>query len=127
MKKITLLAAISFCFLFTKLYAQIGIGTPTPNASAMLDISAANKGLLIPRVNLTSLTDATTITNPVTSLLVYNTNAALTGSIGYYYNSGTSGSPMWTKLATGTGGNGWLLTGLGLTALFTAVKRQPAE
>ena len=50
MKKITLLAAISFCIFFTKLYAQVGIGTATPNAASMLHIDAGTnttKGILI--------------------------------------------------------------------------------
>ena len=50
MKKITLLAAISFCILFTKLYAQVGIGTATPNAAALLHVDAGTsttKGLLL--------------------------------------------------------------------------------
>jgi len=50
MKKITLLAAISFCILFTKLYAQVGIGTATPNATALLHVDAGTsttKGLLL--------------------------------------------------------------------------------
>ena len=50
MKKITLLAAISFCILFTKLYAQVGIGTAKPNAAAILHVDAGTsltKGLLI--------------------------------------------------------------------------------
>jgi len=50
MKKITLLTAISFSILFTKLYAQVGIGTSTPNAAAILHVDAGTsltKGLLI--------------------------------------------------------------------------------
>ena len=50
MKKITLLATISFCILFTKLYAQVGIGTATPNAAALLHVAAdtsTTKGLLV--------------------------------------------------------------------------------
>ena len=50
MKKITLLATISFCMLFTKLYAQVGIGTATPNAAALLHVDAGTsttKGLLL--------------------------------------------------------------------------------
>lgn len=71
-----------------------------PDASAMLDISSSGKGVLIPRVSLQSLNDGTTIASPATSLLVYNTNAALTGGAGFYYNSGTSGSPVWSRLQT---------------------------
>lgn len=77
----------------------------TPDVSAMLDIVSSGKGLLLPRVSLTSSTDAVTIATPATSLLVYNTNASITGTyadgVGYYYNAGTSGTPSWRKLAAG--------------------------
>jgi hypothetical protein len=68
----------------------------TADPSAILDVNATNAGLLVPRINLASLTDAATIANPTTSLLVYNTNAAL--GTGYYYNSGTPAAPVWTSL-----------------------------
>lgn len=74
----------------------------TPDISAMLDIVNSSKGLLIPRVSLISTTDAATITSPAVSLIVYNTNAAATGEyaagVGYYYNAGTVGSPLWRRL-----------------------------
>lgn len=54
-------------------FGRVGIGTPTPDTSALLDISDAHKGVLIPRVALTSTTDATTIPLPANSLLVYCT------------------------------------------------------
>ncbi|MEO6542400.1 MAG: hypothetical protein ABIN74_15465, partial [Ferruginibacter sp.] len=69
-----------------------------PAASAMLDIQGTDKGLLIPQINLTSLTDGNTITAPAHSLLIYNTNAALADGKGYYYNAGTPGTPAWVKL-----------------------------
>lgn len=76
-----------------------------PDVSAMLDIVNSSKGLLLPRVALTSTTDATTIVTPAVSLLVYNTNASITGTygdgVGYYYNAGTSIAPSWRKLAMG--------------------------
>jgi len=48
-------------------YSQQGVsvnttGTPA-DPSAMLDVSSASKGLLIPRVTLTSINDVTTIPN----------------------------------------------------------------
>src|ERR1035437_9429623 len=69
---------------------NVGIGTLTANSSAMLDIVSTSKGLLIPRVSLTNINLYAPITGtPVTSLLVYNTNAAMTGgSIGYWYWDG---------------------------------------
>jgi hypothetical protein len=82
-----------------RIFAQTGIGTTTPDASAKLDVSATNKGFLPPRVTLTSGTDNTTISNPATGLLVYNTgnNAELVA--GYYYWNGTS----WATIATAQG------------------------
>ncbi|HMU03252.1 MAG TPA: hypothetical protein PJ990_06495, partial [Saprospiraceae bacterium] len=52
---------------------NVGIGTSSPDLSSILDMVAADKGLLIPRVELTGLTDQVTISNGNTiSLLVYN-------------------------------------------------------
>ena len=96
MKKLLI---IFFFLSFTYIsMAQVGIGTTTPAASAKLDISSTSKGLLIPRVALTGTTDAVTISSPAVSLLVYNTTANSYVTPGYYYNSGTSGSPLWVKL-----------------------------
>lgn len=79
-------------------YSQsVGIGTNTPNTSAKLHIEATNRGLLIPRVALVDITNGTTPVNtPAISLLVYNTNATVTGGAGtgFYYWNGT----VWTKL-----------------------------
>src|SRR5690554_747598 len=53
-------------------YGQVGIGTLTPDNSSQLDVVANDKGILIPRISLTSTTDATTIKNGnVNSLLVF--------------------------------------------------------
>ncbi|WP_316634320.1 hypothetical protein [uncultured Flavobacterium sp.] len=76
--------------------AQVGMTGNAPDKSAALDINATNKGVLIPNVNLLSLTDKASITggNPITSLMVYNTNTSLTYGEGYYYWDGSS----WQKL-----------------------------
>ncbi|GIV26827.1 MAG: hypothetical protein KatS3mg027_0641 [Bacteroidia bacterium] len=86
-------------------------GTP-PNNSAGLDVDFPNKGLLVPRVALTSTTDGATIPSPATSLLVYNTGAGGLTPAGYYYNAGTPGSPNWVRLLiTGTPSDTWLTLG----------------
>lgn len=109
--KTSILLCLSLLFLFGKTNAQaVGIGTITPNSSAQLDVSSSSKGILVPRVNLTSLADDATITDPATSLLVYNTNALLAGGTGYFYNSGTPVAPVWVKMLTSTSA-GWSLTG----------------
>ena len=103
-------------FLFTvSIFAQTGIGTTTPNASAKLDVYATNKGFLPPRVTLTSTTDATTIASPAEGLLVYNL-----GSVGlqagYYYWNGAN----WSTIATASSaGNG--VTSTDMVKLYSEV------
>lgn len=70
---------VVFAFLsLNNFYAQVGIGTNTPDDSAILDIEAIDKGLLPPRMN-TNQRDA--IQNPSDGLLIFNTT---TGSLNYY-------------------------------------------
>lgn len=59
--------------------AQVGINTATPHPSALLDLNSLNKGLLLPRVALTSTTDITTVPNPAKGLMVYATQDSGTG------------------------------------------------
>jgi hypothetical protein len=55
----------------TQAQNNVGIGTNNPNPSAKLDITANDKGVLIPR--LTSA-QRLSIVNPATGLLVYDTD-----------------------------------------------------
>jgi hypothetical protein len=66
-------------------YAQVGVGTSNPDASAQLDVVSTNKGILIPRMKLTGTSDVSTIANPKESLLVYNTATAGDVVPGFYY------------------------------------------
>ena len=85
-KKNSFLVALVICLILLNfsgaLFAQ-------NNPSAMLDVASSNKGVLIPRVALSSTADISTIVSPATSLLVYNT--ATVGippnnvSPGFYY------------------------------------------
>jgi uncharacterized protein YaiE (UPF0345 family) len=116
MKKVFL---ISMLAINITSYAQTGVAVNTTgaaaNSNAMLDVSATNKGLLAPRVNLVSLTgDVVTSfgisATPTTSLLVYNTTASAIFQTGFYFWDGS----LWTKLNTGATSsvaNAWSLTG----------------
>lgn len=101
MKQLSFTLWILLCMTFTG-YAQNNVGinddNSSPNASAMLDVHSTSKGLLIPRISLTSTTDVETIPTPATSLLVYNT--ATNGDVtpGYYY---WNGSTNWLRLLDG--------------------------
>ncbi len=96
-----------FFLLFISLRAQVGIGTTTPDTSALLEVQSTSKGLLIPRVALQSTTDVTTIAAPATGLLVYNTAAQNDVLTGFYYWEG-SWKPL---LAAAYGGTAWALNG----------------
>ena len=81
---------ISACaLLYSGVYAQkegsVGIGTTTPDNSAILDLSSNTKGLLLPRM---SLQERTSISNPAKGLMVYQTNLVS----GLYIYDGTSWS-----------------------------------
>ncbi len=85
-KNLNITAVIIFMFS-TWSYAQIGIGTDIPDAGSILDVTSSNKGVLIPRVDITDLSTIAPITGGSTvSLLVYNTNV-LTGR-GFHYWDG---------------------------------------
>jgi hypothetical protein len=95
-------------FFSMHLFAQTGIGTTTPDASAKLDVSSLTQGFLPPRVTLTGTNDNTTIKNsagtsitPATGLLVYNTATTTTDPFrvlpGYYYYNGTT----WISISNG--------------------------
>ncbi len=55
----------------TSIHAQVGIGTSSPDASAALDISSTDKGLLIPRM---TTAQRTAIATPANSLMVFDTD-----------------------------------------------------
>lgn len=78
--------------LQASVYAQVGIGTTTPNSSAVVDISATDKGLLIPQM---TAAQRTAIANPATGLLVIQTDEPA----GFYYNAGTPAAPNWLNLS----------------------------
>ena len=92
-----LLLTLVFVIPF-QLNAQTGIGTTSPHVSAKLEVAATNKGFLPPRVTLTATNDQSTIANPATGLVIYNT--ATSGTTpnnvipGYYYYDGTK----WNQL-----------------------------
>jgi hypothetical protein len=112
--KTLLIAAGMSTVIHTTNAQNVGInatGTP-PDNSAMLDVDAAGlpannkKGLLIPRVALSSNTDVTTISSPANSLVVYNTNAGMTNGngVGFYYWD--AGAGKWMYMATAQNGPG---------------------
>jgi len=84
-------------------WSQVGINTTTPNNGSLLDVDARDKGILIPRINITDLSNIAPIAglanaleiSSAESLLVYNTNTS-TGK-GFHYWDGTTWIPLGDK------------------------------
>ncbi len=73
-----------FFVIALRVQAQVGYGTATPDKSAAIEIQASDKGILVPRINLTSATQKLNATaNNANALLVFNTGTVL--SQGFYY------------------------------------------
>lgn len=82
--------------------AQVGVNTSTPDASAVLDVTATDKGFLMTKIALTGTDDVTTITPaPSTGLLVYNTTTGGSPgnevSPGIYYFDGSTWRRFYTQ------------------------------
>ena len=91
MKKLLILSIAIFSMSLT---AQVGINNLTPDASAALDITSTEGGILIPRM---TETERDAITAAANGLLIYQTDA----TAGFYYYNGTA----WTALAGGGSGS----------------------
>jgi len=64
-----------------------GIGTTAPNASAILEVNSSDRGILGPRISLTSATMQLSGNPNATGLLIYNTGTTLPA--GYYFWNGS--------------------------------------
>jgi hypothetical protein len=85
---------IVLLILFSGIMAQsVGIGTESPDTTAILDLQSTRKGLLIPRM---TFTERNNIVRPAKALLVYQTDSIA----GFYYNTGDASSPDWLNLAS---------------------------
>jgi uncharacterized protein (TIGR02145 family) len=91
--QLTKLMIITFVFIGGFLlpsFAQVGIGTTTPNSSSILDLTSTNKGLILPRM---TTIQRNTIVTPVAGMVVFNTDS---DCIEIYRSSG------WFNICSGT-------------------------
>ena len=77
------LTFIILCTLSSQAQVAIGTGSPTPDASAALDIQSTTQGMLIPRM---TASQRGMIAAPALGLLVYQTDA----TAGFYFYNGTA-------------------------------------
>ncbi len=76
MKKLFILIVFLAC-IFAPWAQPVGIGTATPDSTAMLDLVSVNKGVLIPRID-----DTANVVNPAEGLIIFNKHTQTP----YYYN-----------------------------------------
>jgi len=107
MKKILIFAALVIPSLAMLAQDNVGIGTSTPNPSALLDVTSTTKGVLFPRM---SSAQRTSITG-VKGLLVFDTS---TNS--FWYHNGS----IWVNITSGVGDITAVFAGAGLIGGATA-------
>jgi hypothetical protein len=92
-------------FMLIPVFAQTGIGTTTPHASAKLEVASSTQGFLPPRIALTATNSASPISSPANGLMVFNTASAGASPFnvvpGYYYWDVTG--QQWVSLSTTVG------------------------
>jgi hypothetical protein len=105
------------CFIYSSV-GQVGIGTTSPNADALLEIGDATtntKGMLLPRVDLQATTNPSPLSTNVPGMIVYNKNTAGDVTPGFYYNDGSN----WVRIRSGSAENEWSTTGNSGTSTST--------
>ncbi len=88
----SIIISIALCIGIST-YAQVGIGTVTPDPSATLDVTSTTGGILVPRM---TETERLAIALPAIGLLVYQNN----NTSGFWFFDGT----IWTNLGAAGGG-----------------------
>jgi len=95
MKKFFLLIIPAILFIASATAQSVGIGTTTPNVSSVLDVSATNKGMLVPRM---TTVQRTAIASPAKGLLVFDNDIN-----SFFFYNGT----IWAALSTAGSTNFW--------------------
>ena len=108
-------------------YAQVGIGTQTPNSSAVLDITSTTKGFLPPRLTLVQLSTLAQ-TSPAEGLFVYCTDCNNKGIYVYdgatFKHSSSAATAVTTTTVVavlGAGGATWMDRNLGASRAATSL------
>jgi uncharacterized protein (TIGR02145 family) len=120
MKKLTLLVAVIATSFTT--FAQVGIGTTTPHASAALDITSTTSGFLPPRMTKVQLE---AIASPVEGLMVYCTDCVpktlyVFDAFNFVSTSNNTPSGFSSTDVYSTTGKTWMDRNLGATQVATS-------
>nr|WP_315206239.1 hypothetical protein [uncultured Flavobacterium sp.] len=93
-KKVLQACVLFFMIITANVFAQVGIGTITPHASSVLDVSSTTQGMLTPRM---TTAQRVAIASPADGLMVYDTDLKSF----YHYNSTITS---WNVINSGTTG-----------------------
>ena len=117
MKKLVL--SVAFIAATTMSFAQVGIGTTTPDASAALDITSTTRGLLPPRLTQAQMN---IVASPVEGLMVYCSDCAAKGM--YVYTGSVweqlGGDAVVTQEVVSASGETWMAKNLGAQQVATS-------
>lgn len=88
-------------------FTQVGVQTENPDPSSVLDVVSPDKGILVPRLTLSSeLSNPSPVNNPATGLLIFNSGP--NHPIGFYFWNGSE----WEGLGGSTEiPEAWLIDG----------------
>ncbi len=103
--KTQFLGLLFILFISFSVIAQVGIGNTSPNTNSLLEVGDGTdtKGIILPRVSLTSTSSFAPLSAHVAGMMVFNTAATGDVVVGQYYNDGAK----WILIA----GDDWKLTG----------------
>jgi hypothetical protein len=93
-KKVLQACLLFLIMMTTNMSAQVGIGTITPHASSVLELSSTTQGMLTPRM---TTAQRVAIASPADGLMVYDTDLKSF----YHYNSSVTS---WNVINSGTTG-----------------------
>jgi hypothetical protein len=101
MKNKFLQACLMLAFFSASAQQNVGIGTLTPNAKAMLEVQSTDKGFLMPRMTTAQRNAIAPSGTGIAGLMVYDTNDSL-----FYYWNGAA----WRNY-------GWRVTGSNVSSV----------
>ncbi len=99
MKKIVYILVLSVFFMNLQAQFKVGTDVKNINPNAMFQVDAANKGILIPRLQLVQSTNFAPLTAHVQGMIAYNTATSNDVVPGFYYNDGAK----WNLIGNATG------------------------
>ena len=99
---------VLIAIIFTSnIYAQVGIGTTSPNSSSALDINSTTQGLLLPRM---TASQRNSIVSPVAGLIIWCSDCSVSGELQVFNGAvwfnmdGSASNPMTVAIGDSYGG-----------------------